>query len=103
MKKILASAAVLASILASMSSFAATGFAAAVELDFNGLQTISKVAFTDFTAANPAHVQHFTGFKAWKSGDDGRVKIYVNHDGMAMEFSYLCHFYDEGPECHLQH
>ena len=96
MKKILASAAVLASV----SSFAATGFAG---VDFAGLQTLSKVAFTDFSIANADHVQHFTGFKSWQSGDDGRVKIYVNHDGMAMEFNYLCHFHDEGPECHLQH
>jgi hypothetical protein len=94
MKKIISASAMIASL-----GFASAGRA---EVDFDQLQALSKVAFSDFSAANPDHVQHFTGFKAWKSGDDGRVKIYVNHDGMAMEYTYLCHFHDEEPECHLQ-
>ena len=96
MKKIISASA----LIASLGAFANNAHA---EVDFDKLQVLSKLAYTDFSAANPSHVEHFTGFKAWKSGDDGRVKIFVNHDGMAMEYSYLCHFHDEGPECHLQH
>lgn len=62
----------------------------------------TKIAIADFTAANPDHVAHFTGFKAWKSDEDARVKIYVDHDGHAMEFNFTCHKHDEGIECHAQ-
>ena len=95
MKRILSALAMTASI----SAISGTSFAA---LDFDGLQSISKIAFKEFSTANEDHVQHFTGYKVWKSGDDAKVKIYVTHDGMAMEFNYLCHIHEEGPECHKQ-
>ncbi len=63
---------------------------------------ISKIAVLDFETVNPDHAPHFTGFKAWKSGADGKVKIYVDHDGHAMEFNYLCHVHDGATECHAQ-
>lgn len=96
MKTILATA----SFVAALGTMAVTASAAA--FDFDGMQVVSKLAYTDFTVAQPAHVEHFTGFKTWQSGDDARVKIYVNHDGMAMEFNYLCHVHETGPECHRQ-
>lgn len=71
-------------------------------LPFADLQAVTKLAFDDFGVAQPTHVQHFTGFKTWQSADDARVKIYVNHDGMAMEFNYLCHKHETGLECHRQ-
>lgn len=43
-----------------------------------------------FNAANADHITHLTGFKTWKSGADAKVKFYVAHDGMNMEFNYLC-------------
>ena len=61
-----------------------------------------KSATDAFAAANPDHVAHFTGYKAWKSGEEAKVKIYVSHDGMNMEFNYLCHKHDDGIECHNQ-
>lgn len=71
-------------------------------MPFADLQAVTKLSFDDFTVAQPAHVAHFTGFKTWQSADDSRVKIYVNHDGMAMEFNYLCHRHETGLECHRQ-
>ena len=62
----------------------------------------SKAATDAFQTANPDHVQHFTGYKVWKAADDAKVKIYVNHDGMAMEYNYTCHKHDTGIECHAQ-
>ena len=64
------------------------------------LITATQQAVADFETENPDHAVHFTGFKSWKSGEDGKVKIYVDHDGHAMEFNYLCHKHDSELECH---
>ena len=85
--------------VASMITIAGTGMAA---IDFTGLQAITKIANAEFVAAHADHAQHLTGFKVWQSGDDARVKIYVTHNGMPMEFNFLCHVHEEGPECHAQ-
>lgn len=60
----------------------------------------SKLALDDFKTTT--HAEHFVGFKAWKSGDEAKVKVYVDHDGMAMEVNYLCHQHDGEIECHAQ-
>lgn len=70
--------------------------------NFDELQNVTKLAYDDFVVWQPDHVEHFTGYKSWLSGDDARVKVYVNHDGMNMEFNYICHKHEEGPECHRQ-
>ena len=80
-------------------AFAQTSLAA---MSFENLQELTKLSFADFSAAHPDHVAHFTGFKTWLTGEDGRVKLYVNHDGMPMEFNYLCHSHDGQLECHHQ-
>jgi hypothetical protein len=95
MKIITSSAALIASLIA----FSGAGLAA---IDFDVMQTMTKLAHADFIVAQAAHAQHVTGFKTWLSADDARVKFYVTHDSMTMEFSYLCHVHDEGPECHRQ-
>ena len=64
------------------------------------LISASQIAIADFEVANPDHAVHFTGFKSWKTGEDAKVKIYVDHDGHAMEFNYLCHKHDNELECH---
>ena len=69
---------------------------------FDMIQAQTKLAYADFLVAQPLHAPHFFGFKSWLSGDDTRVKIYVLHNGMNMEFSYTCHVHEEGPECHRQ-
>lgn len=91
-------AAALSAALVSVSSmgFAAAGFSVA------DVHSAAKLATDAFAAANPDHVAHFVGYKAWKSADDTKVKIYVDHDGMAMEFNYNCHKHDTGIECHAQ-
>lgn len=62
----------------------------------------TKLAIDDFTAENPTHAEHLTGFKSWKSGHDARVRLYVTHDASTMEFNFTCHEHDEGIECHAQ-
>jgi hypothetical protein len=62
----------------------------------------SQLATDDFQTRNPDHVTHFNGFKVWPSGEEAKVKVYVNHDGMSMEFNYLCHKHDSEIECHVQ-
>ena len=62
----------------------------------------AKLATDAFQVANPDHAPHFNGYKVWPSGDDAKVKIYVNHEGMSMEFNYLCHKHDDALECHAQ-
>lgn len=66
------------------------------------LHEATRAATETFVAANADHVEHFTGYKSWKSGEDARVKIYVSHDGMNMEFNYLCHKHETEIECHAQ-
>ncbi len=50
----------------------------------------TTVAMDVFKTENPDHMVHLSGFKTWKSGADAKVKFYVNHDGMNMEYNYLC-------------
>ncbi len=76
--------------------FAAEGFS------FDDLAAVSKLAYEDFAKKNADHVEHLVGYKSWKSGDEARVKIYVKHDGMNMEFNYNCHRHDNSLECHAQ-
>jgi hypothetical protein len=66
------------------------------------LLTASQQAVAAFEAQNPDHAAHFTGFKTWKSGGDAKVKIYVDHDGHAMEFDFLCRKQDNELECQDQ-
>jgi len=89
-----------ASSLISVCALAAGDGEHAAGFDFAKLQEVTKLAVDEMTRTNPAHAEHVTGFKTWKSGDDARVKIYLNHEGMAMEENYLCHIHEEGPECH---
>ena len=66
------------------------------------LNQATKLATTAFVSQNATHLKHFTGCKSWLSGDDSKVKVYVNHDGMNMEFNYLCTKQDAKIECHAQ-
>lgn len=65
------------------------------------LLEVTKLAVADFTTAQPAHAEHLSGYKAWFSGEEAKVKIYVAHNGTNMEFNYTCHKHDE-LECHAQ-
>ncbi len=67
------------------------------------LQAVTKLALEDFKKTQVEHTPHFFGYKSWKSGEDAKVKIYVNHDGMKMEFDYVCHKHADKMECHGQH
>lgn len=81
--------------LASPSAFA--------EFNPESLLKVTKIAIADFTVAQPVHAEHFYGYKAWKSGDDARVKVYAIHDGATLEFNYTCHEHEPGElECHAQ-
>lgn len=80
----------------SSAGLAATGFSIA---DVNDA---GKIATGAFASANADHAEHFVGYKAWKSGEEAKVKIYVDHDGMNMEFNYNCHKHNVGVECHAQ-
>jgi hypothetical protein len=67
------------------------------------LNAATKLATDNFQTAQPDHVAHFTGYKAWLSGEEAKVKIYVSHDGMNMEFNYNCHHHEDNElECHAQ-
>lgn len=67
------------------------------------IQGTAKLAVEKFVADHADHAEHFVGYKVWKSGDESKVKVYVNHDGMAMEYNYNCHKHDDGElECHDQ-
>lgn len=50
----------------------------------------TDVALKSYAAENSAHGTHVTGFKTWKSGAEAKVKIYIDHNGMAMESNYVC-------------
>lgn len=54
------------------------------------LHESARVSVADFKGRNPEHFPHLLGYKVWKADDGGRVKIYVDHGGMQMEFDYAC-------------
>lgn len=72
------------------------------DFSISELVDVTKLALNDFQLNQKEHVPHFVGYKSWKSGEDSKVKIYVTHDGMNMEFNYLCHKHDASMECHAQ-
>lgn len=83
-------------------SLLAFGTSAMAAFSIDELQAAAASALDDFKQNNPGHVPHFTGYKAWNSGEDSKVKIYVSHDGMNMEFNYLCMKHDTSIACHAQ-
>lgn len=64
--------------------------AMAAEFTPDQLLQATQGSLVQFTKDNANHVQHMTGFKTWKSGEDAKVKVYVSHDGMNMEYNYAC-------------
>lgn len=68
----------------------ASGKMAFAAFSIEELHVGTKAATENFKKDNPEHVQHFTGYKTWKSGEDAKVKLYIDHGGMAMEYNYLC-------------
>lgn len=75
---------------------------AAAAFSIDELQSAAAAALDDFKQNNSSHIPHFTGYKAWNSGDDAKVKVYVSHDGMNMEFNYLCMKHGAAVACHAQ-
>lgn len=67
-----------------------TSVSAHAAFSLDQLTLAAKSAVDDFKARNPGHLMHATGYKVWKSDEDAKVKIYVDHDGMPMEFDYAC-------------
>lgn len=92
----------LKSMFAVAASLAFVGSSAFAEFSIDELIDVTKVAMTKFSTDHPDHVAHFVGYKSWKSGDDAKVKVYINHSGMSMEYNYICHKHDTGLECHDQ-
>lgn len=67
------------------------------------MQQLTGFAIDDFSKENADHVQHLSGWKTWRSGADIKVKLYVAHDGMNMEFNYNCHKHGNGKlQCHAE-
>lgn len=89
----------LLALAAGVGFFASQAFGAFTSTE---LIDATRLAVSDFETVNPDHAEHFTGYKAWKSGEDSKVKIYVDHNGHMMEFNYLCQNHDDGIECHAQ-
>ncbi len=54
------------------------------------LVSITRMAIEDYTTQNPELISKITGFKVTTTGQDGKVLIYVDHDGMIMQGNYLC-------------
>lgn len=84
-------------IAVAATSFSVNAFAA---FTVDNVVEASKLAIEEFKTT--AHAEHFVGFKAWKSGDEAKVKVYVDHNGTAMEVNYQCHKHDGEIECHAQ-
>jgi len=74
---------------------------AEVPQEFNESELIqaTTIAMEDFKTANPDHIAHLSGFKTWKSGVDAKIKFYVAHDGMTMEYNYLCSKHETQIHC----
>lgn len=92
----------MGNFLAVIAAFSFFGSAAFAEFSMDELVEVTKIALKDFSTTKAEHVPGFTGYKVWKSGEASKVKIYVSHDGMNMEFNYLCEKHDATKECHAQ-
>jgi hypothetical protein len=89
-----------AAVVGTMALGAQSAFGAFTIADLN---QSAKLATDAFQTAHPDHVHHFTGYKAWLSGEESKVKVYVNHDGMNMEYNYDCRREDDGQiACYAQ-
>jgi len=78
------------------------GSMAFADFSRDDLLSATRLAIGEFERDNPGHVEHFIGYKTWKSNGDAKVKIYVNHGGASMEFDYFC-FKDEAEiQCSAQ-
>lgn len=75
---------------------------ARAEFSIQEMHRASETAVADFLNHQPAHASHFTGYKTWRSKDEAKVKIYVSHHGMNMEFDYACQKSASGVECFAQ-
>lgn len=94
MKKILATI--------SLVSFAALSTAFAIdtnEFTPSELLEATNLSLKNLSEVKPEHVEHITGFKTWKSGTEAKVKIYVAHDNMTMDFNYLCSKQEHKIQC----
>lgn len=80
--------------LSSSSAFAA--------FNVEELHIATKAAVSELTKAAPEHVAHISGYKTWVSAEDAKVKLYISHDGMTMEFNYLCNRHPGSIDCHVQ-
>lgn len=80
--------------------------ALAAPFSVDDLLAVTKLAVEDLKKTKPEHAEHFYGYKSWLSGDESKVKVYVKHDGMTMDFNYTCHKHSHGEEveleCHAQ-
>lgn len=86
----------IASVLLSTSAFAMEGFTA------EQLITATQTSIAQFNQSNSSHAAHLSGFKTWISGMDAKVKLYVSHDGMNMDFNYLCQNHGGAIHCTVQ-
>jgi hypothetical protein len=84
--------ALIASILATSAAASAMAAESLAPAEFTAAELVAATqnAVKLFSETNPDHAVHLTGFKTWKSGADAKVKIYVNHNGMAMEHNFQC-------------
>lgn len=90
------------SLLISAFGLIAYSQAAMAAFSIEELHTATKTAAELFKTDHADHAAHFTGYKSWLSGEEAKVKVYVSHDGMTMDFNYLCHKHDASIECHAQ-
>ncbi len=73
------------------------------DFSIDEMKTLAGLAVDEFARENADHAQHLSGWKIWKSGEGAKVKIYVNHGGMNMEFNFDCHKHGDGRlQCHAQ-
>lgn len=86
----------LLSLVSAIPALAAEGLAPADLLE------ATRISIASFEASNPDHAGHLSGFKSWRSGADGKVKLYVAHGSMTMEFNFVCAKHGEEIHCGAQ-
>lgn len=84
------------------SAFLTSSMPAQAAFNVIEMHAATESAVVHFLKNNPAHADHLFGYKTWKSGEDVKVKVYVTHAGLNMEFNYVCHKHETNIECHFQ-
>ena len=81
-------------------AFSVPAFAQSFTVD--QLSEAGRLASNQWMGSSSSNNDKYVGFKVWRSGSEGKVKVYYKEGDQSLNVSYLCHIHDDEIECHQQ-